>query len=171
MDLTLSSHLRSLLAFIGRPTNVAYEFGSFGPEGWLHWTSAEQWAILYAQNIMLFVFVWYLACISGTFMHRTLSVRKYIPFRNRVWVAAVIFRFVYRFDIVLQFVFCVLSLFSGPYSFSRLPWYVYLLALIWPIVFLPVQELAKMHDNKEYTRFQKRSKLEFSTKLGMHSPL
>src|SRR4051812_23565490 len=52
--------LSSLLAFSEEPTNVAPKFGAFGPGGWLHWTSEEEWAVLYAQNIMLVVFVWYL---------------------------------------------------------------------------------------------------------------
>lgn len=67
--------------------------------------------------------------------------------------------------VVLQFCFCAVSLAHGPFHLSKIPWFVYFIGFIWPVVLLPVQELVKMHDNKEFTRFQKRSKLEFSTKV------
>ncbi|RUS33312.1 hypothetical protein BC938DRAFT_472133 [Jimgerdemannia flammicorona] len=108
-------------------------------------------------------------------MHRTLSVRQYLPFRNRVWMGAVFAWYVspisvYRY-IWFQYTLHSSSFFARspcsqvPTPLNRYPGFV------WPVIFLPVQELVKMHDNKEYTRFQKRSKLEFNTKLGMHSPL
>lgn len=68
-------------------------------------------------------------------------------------------------SIILQFCFCAVSLAHGPFELSRFPWFIYFLGFAWPIVLIPVQELVKMHDNKEFTRFQKRSKLEFSTKV------
>ncbi|CAO3692490.1 unnamed protein product [Rhizopus stolonifer] len=146
-------------------TNVSTIFGRFGSNGWYHWTQEEQWAILYAQNFFLLSFVWYLAFVSFSFLHRTASLVEFVPFRNKVWIGA------FFISIVFQFCFCAVSLVHGPFELSRFPWFIYFLAFVWPIVLIPVQELVKMHDNKEFTRFQKRSKLEFSTKLGMHSPL
>ncbi|KAI8393407.1 uncharacterized protein BYT42DRAFT_550947 [Radiomyces spectabilis] len=140
-------------------------FGGFGASGWFHWTHEEQWAVLYGQNFMLIVFVWYLAWISLSFLHRTSSLREFWPTKNKIWIGA------FFSSIALQFVFCAVSLYDGPFPLSRIPWYVYFLGLIWPVIVVPVQELVKLHDEKEFTRFQKRSKLEFSTKLGMHSPL
>ncbi|KAI7862736.1 hypothetical protein BDF14DRAFT_1851990 [Spinellus fusiger] len=146
-------------------TNVSDIFGHFGESGWLHWTAEEQWAVLYAQNFMLLVLVWYFAWMSPSFLHRTSSLIEFIPFRNRIWISA------FFLSIVLQIIFCAISLAHGPFELSRIPWLVYFIGLAFPLVLVPVQELVKMHDNKEFTRFQKRSKLEFSTKLGMHSPL
>jgi hypothetical protein len=69
-------------------------------------------------------------------------------------------------------VFTTISLILGPFLLLKnLPYYIYLIGFISPILFIPIQELVKMHDKKEYIRFQKRSKLEFNTKLGMHSPV
>jgi len=65
----------------------------------------------------------------------------------------------------------MISLITGPLSLSKVSFPVYVIGLLSPILFIPVQELVKMHDKEEYTRFQKRSKLEFNTKLGMHSPI
>ncbi|CEI97849.1 hypothetical protein RMCBS344292_11974 [Rhizopus microsporus] len=145
--------------------NVSEIFGKFGANGWYHWTPEEQWAVIYAQNFLLISFVWYLAFISYSFLHRTASIIEFIPFRNTVWIGA------FFVSIALQFCFCAVSLAHGPFELSSFPWFIYFLGFAWPIVLIPVQEVVKMHDSKEFTRFQKRSKLEFSTKLGMHSPL
>lgn len=102
-----------------------------------------------------------LACISPSFLHRTSSLLEFVPFRNRIWIGA------FFTSIILQFCFCAVSLAHGPFKLSKIPWFVYFIAFIWPIVLMPVQELVKMHDNKEFTRFQKRSKLEFSTKVNI----
>ncbi|KAF9303342.1 hypothetical protein BGZ74_003951 [Mortierella antarctica] len=143
-----------------------FMFSSFGAgTPWLEWTSNEQWALLYAQNYTLVVWVWYMVCMSGTFMSRTLSVRAFAPWRNRVWIGAC------AACLVLQFVFCVISLFRGPYRVQDVPWWLFVMSFLWPVVFLPVQELVKARDLKECVRAQKLAKLEFNTKLGMHSPL
>ncbi|KAI8342242.1 hypothetical protein BD560DRAFT_339084, partial [Blakeslea trispora] len=156
-------HIRTLIYILG--INVSDAFGNIGTNGWYHWTAKEQWAVLYAQNFMLIALVWYLACISPSFLHRTSSMIEFAPFRNRVWIGA------FFAVIALQFCFCAVSLSNGPFELPGIPWFVYFLGFAWPIILVPAQELVKMHDNKEFTRFQKRSKLEFSTKLGMHSPL
>jgi hypothetical protein len=71
-----------------------------------------------------------------------------------------------RYSIALQFAFCAVSLAKGPFSIRTLPWYVYFLGFAFVLVIIPAQELVKLHDMKEFTRFQKRSKLEFSTKVS-----
>ncbi|CAG8462820.1 12166_t:CDS:10 [Ambispora leptoticha] len=63
----------------------SFIFGSFGNEVWLNWSKKQQWEVLYAQNCALFIFVWYLACLSPTFLHRTLSLRDFVPYHNHVW--------------------------------------------------------------------------------------
>jgi hypothetical protein len=73
-------------------------------------------------------------------------------------------------SILFQALFCGLSLLHGPFALSSLGW-VYGLAFAWLVVVLAAQELAKAHDRKEFERFQKRSKLEFNTKLGCYSPV
>ncbi|KAI8076326.1 uncharacterized protein BX664DRAFT_344388 [Halteromyces radiatus] len=140
-------------------------FGLFGTQGWLHWTNEQQWAVILAQNFMLIIFVWCIAWMSATFLHRTYSLREFIPFRNKVWIGAFVM------TIILQFCFCAVSLAHCPIKLDTIPWYVYFIGFISPVILVPTQELVKLHDEKEFIRFQKRSKLEFSTKLGMHSPL
>ncbi|GJJ79029.1 hypothetical protein EMPS_11388 [Entomortierella parvispora] len=143
----------------------SFLFNSFGGSPWLQWSDEEQWALLYAQNYTLVVWVWYMIWMSSTFMSRTLSLRAFKPWKNRVWIGVCIV------SIGLQFVFCVISLFRGPHRVQEVPWWLFVLSFLWPVVFLPVQELVKTRDAKECVRAQKLAKLEFNTKLGMHSPL
>jgi len=51
-------------------------------------------------------------------------------------------------------------------SLGKIPFYHYLLFIIWPVIFMPAHEFAKKLDRKEYTRCQKRTKLEFNTKVN-----
>ncbi|CAO3568429.1 unnamed protein product [Mortierella alpina] len=141
-------------------------FNSFGNgTSWLNWTENEQWALLCAQNYTLVVWVWYMVWMSSTFMSRTLSMRSFMPWKNRIWIGASVS------SMALQFVFCIISLFNGPHSPQSVPWWLFVVAFLWPIAFVPVQEIVKARDLKECVRAQKLAKLEFNTKLGMHSPL
>ncbi|PKK76448.1 calcium ATPase [Rhizophagus irregularis] len=164
--------LTCLLVFLGclyylddnRDSNLI--FGFHEKNTWLRWTNKQQWIVIYSQNCTLFIFVWYMIILSSTFIHRTLSLKRFIPFKNRVWIFAIII------SLLLQIIFTTISLVLGPLSLLKnLPYYIYLIGFLSPILFIPIQELVKMHDKKEYNRFQKRSKLEFNTKLGMHSPV
>jgi hypothetical protein len=57
-------------------------------------------------------------------------------------------------------------------TISKVPVLAYVMLLaVCPIVTILVQEMVKTLDAKAFERFQKRSKLEFNTKLGMHSPV
>ncbi|KAF9924116.1 hypothetical protein FBU30_005856 [Linnemannia zychae] len=60
---------------------------------------------------------------------------------------------------------------NGPHKVNDLPWWLFVVAFLWPIAFMPIQEIVKARDMKECIRAQKLAKLEFNTKLGMHSPL
>ncbi|KAG0245602.1 hypothetical protein BGX31_006961 [Mortierella sp. GBA43] len=141
-------------------------FNSFGNgRPWMSWTDEEQWALLYAQNITMVVWVWYMIWMSSTFMSRTLSMRVFMPWKNKVWIGACVV------SLVLQIAFCNISLVRGQFQIQDLEWWIIVLAFLWPLVFLPVQEVVKARDLKECARAQKLAKLEFNTKLGMHSPL
>lgn len=74
------------------------------------------------------------------------------------------------FRLLLQAGFSALFLLGGPFPLASLSWII-AVALVWPAVLVGVQEAVKRKDKKEFTRFQKRSKLEFNTKLGCYSPV
>ncbi|KAG0251334.1 hypothetical protein BG011_007717 [Mortierella polycephala] len=156
---------RTLQLYDGQD-GYSFLFNSFGDgKTWLNWTEVEQWALLYAQNYTLVIWVWYMVCMSSTFMSRTLPVSTFKPWKNRVWIGACVT------CLVFQFAFCIISLFKGPDRKQNIPWWFFVISFLWPIVFLPIQEIVKARDLKECVRAQKLAKLEFNTKLGMHSPL
>ncbi|KAG0371902.1 hypothetical protein BGX24_001009 [Mortierella sp. AD032] len=141
-------------------------FNSFGNgTPWLQWSESVQWALLYAQNYTMIIWVWYMVWMSSTFMSRALSLRSFQPWKNRTWIGACVL------CLALQFVFCVVSLFKGPHKVKDVPWWLFVVAFLWPILFMPIQEVVKARDLRECIRAQKLAKLEFNTKLGMHSPL
>lgn len=45
------------------------------------------------------------------------------------------------------------------------------LPLLWPLVIIATDEFVKWREAQREARDQKRAKLEFGTKLGMHSPV
>ncbi|KAJ1718945.1 hypothetical protein LPJ53_006196, partial [Coemansia erecta] len=136
-----------------------------GRANWLALATAQQAGLWAAQSLAAASFVFHVACVSATMMHRTRMTSEYLPFKNRAWVAA--------FVLVVALSFAVAGLVMGltRAEVGRIPWYSYVLALPAPVVLLPLQDLCKMHDRKRWTRFQKLAKLEFNTKLGLHSPL
>jgi hypothetical protein len=53
---------------------------------------------------------------------------------------------------------------------ASLSW-VFALVFVGPLLVAAFQEYGKSKDRKQVLRFQKRSKLEFNTKLGCYSPV
>ncbi|KAJ2573779.1 hypothetical protein GGH19_004328 [Coemansia sp. RSA 1807] len=138
---------------------------TFSRLDWLHLTQDQQWALLGAQTYAMVAFVFHAICVSSTMMQRTRTLVEFVPVRNKVWVCG-------SFAcLALTFAFAALLLAFGRVRVDRVPWYTYAVAFAGPLVLLPLQEFCKMHDKKRWTRFQKLAKLEFKTKLGLHSPL
>ena len=104
--------------------------------------------------------------VSSTFLHRTEPVYVHKPHHNLVWVLVSVA------ILLVQMAFFAISMIFSPVGLGDLSWWIYVLGLLGgPLLILPIQELVKLHDKQEWLRFQKRSKLEFNTKLGMHSPV
>ncbi|KAJ3189439.1 hypothetical protein HDU85_003069 [Gaertneriomyces sp. JEL0708] len=146
----------SLSYFVGESA-----ISRFSAHSWLNLTVNDQWALLYAQNCTMIVFIVHIVTISASFLHRTSDFKRYPPYRNKVWMAMAVA------CLALQFVFTGVSLGPhGPYNLSMLPWWLYLVSLVpGPALTLAIQEIVKVHDRREWDRSQKRSKLEFNTKL------
>ncbi|KAJ1553985.1 hypothetical protein HK096_005486, partial [Nowakowskiella sp. JEL0078] len=121
-------------------------------------TTDEAWALLHAQNAFMVVFVAYMAVLSSTFVYRTQPVWASEPAENRVWGNRV-WCVIAVFSVLLQVGFTAVSLVRSPIpGILGLPWWVYVGVAVWPVVFVPVQEVIKRHDAACLAR-------------GMHSPL
>ncbi|KAJ2305891.1 hypothetical protein H4R23_004591 [Coemansia sp. Cherry 401B] len=138
---------------------------TFGRRDWRVLTPDAQWALLAAQTYAMVAFAFHCVCVSATLMHRTRTTAEFLPVRNVAWVCGALV------SLALTCAFGALLLAFGDAHLDRVGWYTYAIAFAGPVVLLPVQDLCKLHDKKRWTRLQKLAKLEFKTKLGLHSPL
>ncbi|RKO99118.1 hypothetical protein CXG81DRAFT_20758 [Caulochytrium protostelioides] len=147
------------------PRAVHWLWGGLDRTRWLAWRPEEQHALRLAQQMAMVALVWYLVVASATFVHRTARLWDAPPFRNTSWAC------VAPLALVAQIGFFGVSMRHTGLPLHVVPWYAWFLAALLPLVSLPLHEWAKHLDGERWTRFQKRSKLEFNTKLGMHSPI
>ncbi|XP_014222685.1 transmembrane protein 94 [Trichogramma pretiosum] len=133
---------------------------------WAGWASKPD-TLLVVQHIALVIVVLHFVTISVGFVHREYSLWRKLPFNNWIWftVAVVV--------IMLQIAFSSNVLCNNwkddtkTKSFPlHLP--LYFFASL-PIVLL-INEFVKAQEIKLNVRYQKRARLEFTTKLGMNSP-
>ncbi|OXU20778.1 hypothetical protein TSAR_005268 [Trichomalopsis sarcophagae] len=141
--------------------NVTSEFT------WGGWGLKPEMLVV-VQNIALVIIVLHFVTISVSFVHREYSIWRKMPFNNWIWF------------ITACIVTCVQIAFSGSVFCNNwkdedqrtenfplhLPLY-FLVSL--PLVFL-INEFIKWQEIKVNVRYQKRARLEFTTKLGMNSP-
>ncbi|RKP25346.1 hypothetical protein SYNPS1DRAFT_28921 [Syncephalis pseudoplumigaleata] len=109
---------------------------------WYDQGEREQQAIRYARQCCIFSYVYFMGNIIAQGIYTLVTMSAIAP-----------------------------SGASYSFSFLDLPWHVYFMVFAWPVVFMPVQELVKWRERIHYIQLQKRRKLEFNTKLGMHSPV
>ncbi|XP_068236058.1 endoplasmic reticulum magnesium-transporting P-type ATPase isoform X5 [Palaemon carinicauda] len=152
-------------------TNVAN--GSTKTEehcGWKGWGGHHNHSLNAVQNGVAFLIVLYFCMISVSFVHRMYQLWKRNPLTNKWWAASV---FVV---LVLQIVYGSISISLHSYSettgpsLADVPIWLWLIAFVWPIMLIPINELIKRREIRVNVRYQKRARLEFGTKLGMNSP-
>jgi hypothetical protein len=73
--------------------------------------------------------------------------------------------------VVLQTAFFVISLRADLALLSQITWPVWLIVFGWVPLLIATHEGIKRIDLNDYIRQQTIMKLEFNTKLGMHSPI
>ncbi|XP_062605012.1 transmembrane protein 94-like isoform X2 [Saccostrea cucullata] len=144
---------------------------SFGPQNsTVTWYEKYSGGLIVAQNILLFLLVLFFATISVSFVHWSDQLWQQCPTSNKVWSVAVIT------VLLLQCVFfaCDIVIRSSgvPFTLSLGDVHpaVYGTGLPFPLVIIVINELVKRREVKLYSRYQKRRRLSFGTKLGMNSP-
>ncbi|KAJ2715759.1 hypothetical protein H4R19_001022 [Coemansia spiralis] len=163
--LTVIVYTTALAGLLGDVPRLGRLSSIFGRADWLVLGADRQWALLAAQTYAMVAFVFHCVCVSATMMHRTRSLVQFVPLRNVVWVVGS------ALVMLLTLTLAALLLAFGDARLDRVPWYTYAVAFAAPLVLLPLQDACKLHDKKRWTRLQKLAKLEFNTKLGLHSPL
>ncbi|KAF4527294.1 hypothetical protein B566_EDAN001068 [Ephemera danica] len=135
---------------------------------WRGWGD-HQASLCTLQHAACLLHVIYLVVISVGFVHRESPIWTESPTNNHLWVLSVLL------VLVLQLGFSALNLgllvvedrFPG---LPDIPWLIYFLAGVSPIVVFCINELVKQQEIKASVRQQKKARLEFGTKLGMNSP-
>ena len=96
---------------------------------------------------------------SGRFAHRTLDGPDYRPWRNGVWVGAVVAA------VALQLLFGLIGLGAqgALRSLALAPWFVYLVGLGALLLAHVVDSVVKRHDRRGFERRNKYLYLEFTT--------
>ncbi|XP_066939125.1 transmembrane protein 94 isoform X24 [Macrobrachium rosenbergii] len=137
---------------------------------WKGWGDQHNHSLSAVQNGVAFLLVLYFCMISVSFVHRMYQLWKRNPLTNKWWAASI---FVV---LVLQVVYGSISISlhsssetAGP-SLADIPIWLWLIAFVWPIMLIPINELIKRREIRVNVRYQKRARLEFGTKLGMNSP-
>lgn len=128
------------------------------------------WIFKYIQNIFSLTFV--ILCISqsSASIHAIMPLREFPPSRNWYWIFSSIL------ILVLQVLYTIISLNGCPiplnYLLSSLSlefWLSLFLSIL--LVVLYQEYFTKERDHNKFIQSERRAKLEFKTKLGMHSPI
>lgn len=111
-----------------------------------------------------------IAIVSATFLSRHAPIWEFPPYRSRLFVT------ISLGVLALQSVFFAISLsptkdIAESVSLSMIPGYAYGIAFAASVLVLLCQEIAKLRDRTAFRHFQRKAKLVFDTKLGMHSPV
>eukprot|EP00045_Choanoeca_perplexa_P018427 m.291444 g.291444 ORF g.291444 m.291444 type:complete len:307 (-) comp17816_c0_seq6:7739-8659(-) len=125
-----------------------------------------------AQNIATWLFTFYMTFASASYLHRVRGIHRFNPFRNRTWTtmaATVIGLQTLYFFVSTQAT--ANSLGGRSVRLSDVSTELLTLPLLWVVAVILFNELFKAYDAKREDRDQKRARLEFGTKLGMHSPI
>ena len=125
-------------------------------------TVHDQLNVITDTNMMFLVL--YLVCTSFSFVSRTDHIWQYKI--KRSWHICLVSGVI----ILVQSLYFLFSILNVETLFSVAPmWSWIILGACVPIQFC-VNELVKRHEIKVNVRFQKRSRLDFNTKLGINSP-
>ncbi|XP_033095289.1 transmembrane protein 94-like isoform X1 [Anneissia japonica] len=101
---------------------------------------------LLTQNLVAFFLVLYFVVASASFAHRFKSLVKKRPFGNKIWCVVIVLVLVLQ---VIYFGLDVLIWWKTDelqFSLYDVPMSVWLIALLWPLVLLPLCEAIKFHD-------------------------
>ena len=140
---------------------------------WNGWREEHEQGLVFAQDLTAMFVALNLVVLSIRFVHQTEPLWKLWKYVSWQYVAAtitVVVAQVIYFAISQTFIVRVFER-RHVAGLASVPVYVWIVGILWLIVLLPIQELLKYHNRKRFKHLQTHLKLEFETKLGMHSPV
>ncbi|XP_022080414.1 transmembrane protein 94-like [Acanthaster planci] len=175
--ITLLCHALTLHAFCQKtamPTETCHLiFGNRNSSSpWNGLRAEHSSQLVLAQNLQASLLVLYFIITSISYVHNLKPLWRKHPFTNGMWCAVVLVL------LALQIIYFVLDVrlwtadaASGQAAtLSDVPLAVWLVALLWPLVILVLNEAVKLIEIRVFVKWQRRTQLQFGTKLGMNSP-
>ena len=140
---------------------------------WNGWRGEHEQGLVFAQDLTAMFIAASLVVLSIRFLHHTEPLWKLWKYASWQYSAVTIF------VVISQMVYFAISQSFVVHVYKRLhitglgsvPPSVWIIGLLWPPVLVLLQELLKNHHKKRFEHLQTHLKLEFETKLGMHSPV
>jgi hypothetical protein len=125
-----------------------------------------------AESGMLLMIGMIIIASSCGYLYRAESIFTESPLRNYFWVGTACGLLVLQ--LILSMVWAGIHGADGKslwyFVQEAVPWYFWLIYLIWPILILIMDEIIKLHDRKHLIRYFKFLRMQFDTRLGMWSP-
>ncbi|XP_060605817.1 transmembrane protein 94-like [Ruditapes philippinarum] len=168
--LTLQSYCQTVTHNNSTDSCAIHDFFNTSPDARRTWTEKFSGGLVLAQNIFVFLLVFYFEFISLSFVHWNDHIWQQFPATNKLWLIVV------PLLLIGQIVFSACDTYiRSREAISALPLSqvhpaVWAVGLAFPIVMVIVNELVKHREIKLAVRSQKRARLDFGTKLGMNSP-
>lgn len=140
---------------------------------WNGWREEHEQGLVFAQDFTAIFIVANFVVLSIRFLHHTEPFWKLWKYISWQYVAMTIF------VIILQVVYFAISQSFVVHVYQRdhitglssVPGYVWVLGFLWLPGLVLIQEVLKYRHKNRFEHLQSHLKLEFETKLGMHSPV
>ena len=140
---------------------------------WNGWREEHEQGLVFAQDFTAIFIVANFVVLSIRFLHHTEPFWKLWKYISWQYVAMTIF------VVILQVVYFAISQSFVVHVYQRdcitglssVPEYVWVLGFLWLPGLVLIQEVLKYRHKNRFEHLQSHLKLEFETKLGMHSPV
>ncbi|GAB6020787.1 hypothetical protein CHUAL_003446 [Chamberlinius hualienensis] len=170
--LTLNSMCSKITHASQHTCSILFGDINFGqPNEWNGWGNIHNYSLSVSHNITAFFLSVYFVCISINFIHRSHQLWNRSPLSNRLWVicsVTVIMLHLTYLAVDLHIKAAQVAVLQAGLEDVAIE--VWIIACLWPLCLIMINELVKRHQLKVDVRNLKRARLEFGTKLGMNSP-
>ncbi len=138
---------------------------------WNGWRGTNEQGLLFAQDLVAFFINLYMVILSIRFIHRTQPLWNLWKFASWQYI------FVVSAVVLLQIIYFAVSQsivereFTVITHFDSVPVSAWCIGFGWSCVIIVMLEILKYLDKRKLFEAQKLLRLQFGTKLGMHSPV
>ena len=146
------------------------ERGRANNSPWNGWRGDYEQGLLFSQDLTAFFTILYLVVLSIRFINRVQPIWKLWKFIS--WQYVLVMATVFLLQIVYFVVSQIIIGLKIPVisNLNSIPVLVWCIGFVWPFFIVLFLEILKSIDNRKHFEAQTLLKLQFGTKLGVHSP-